>query len=350
MDRTKRIEGFILLGKVFGALAEKDRSKVEPIVSEELWGNWNEAIVQAKILNQWFTRENVLLAFEGLSNMLKEEKVLEWISNYINDLEEEHPKKVGVIMAGNIPLVGFHDMLSVLISGHHFLGKMSSDDRLFYPLIKKQLCAWNNEWESRITLLEDKLSDYDAVIATGSNNTAKHFEYYFSKVPNIIRRNRNGIAIFSGDESKEEIYEFGKDLFQFFGLGCRNVSKIFLPEGFELNRIYEGIFEHGEVINHNKWCNNYDYNKAVFLMSEFPFLDNNFLLLKEQKEGFISPLGSLYYEYYTDKAELLKSLEERKEEVQCIIGREFIPFGKSQSPELWDYADGVDTMKFLTAL
>ena len=300
--------------------------------------------------NPWFTKENVLMAFSGLADMLREEKMLDWISTYINELNEDVPKNIGVIMAGNIPLVAFHDMMSVLLSGHCFVGKMSSDDRLFYPLIKEQLISWNDGWKDRIILLEDKLKSFDAVIATGSNNTAKHFEYYFSRFPNIIRKNRNGIAIFSGDETKEDIFEFGKDVFQFFGLGCRNVSKIFLPKGFELNRIFEGIFEHGEVIQHNKWCNNYDYNKAVFLMSSFPFLDNNFLLLKEDEESIISPLGTLYYSYYDDKDQLMNKLEDRKEEIQCIVGRGFIPFGKSQNPELWDYADDVDTMKFLTSL
>ena len=350
LDRSKRIEAFILLGKVFEALSNEDRTHVEPIISEEQWTDWMDKIESAKILNPWFTKLNVQAALGGLSEMLKEEKVLDWVSTYINDLNEDDPKKVGVIMAGNIPLVGFHDMMSVLISGHIFLGRMSSEDRLFYPLIKNLLVSWDDSWKDRIVLVEDRLEGMEAVIATGSNSSAKHFEYYFSKYPNIIRKNRNGIAIFSGSESKEEIFEFGKDVFQFYGLGCRSVSKVYLPEGFELNRIFEGIYEHNEVIKHNKWCNNYDYNKAVFLMSQFPFLDNNFILLKEDEESIVSPLGTLYYAYYSNKESLIESLNERKDEIQCIIGNGFIPFGRSQYPELWDYADDVDSMAFLTSL
>ncbi|MEM7163204.1 MAG: acyl-CoA reductase [Bacteroidota bacterium] len=350
MDRSKRIEAFILLGKVFKALSQQEMKGVESIISIDLVEEWNEAIEKAQILNPWFTKDNVILALEGLGEMLEEDKILEWISIYISELQELEPLNIGVIMAGNIPLVGFHDMLCVLISGHVFHGKMSSEDRLFYPLIKKTFLAWDQGWDELVHLYEDKLASFDAIIATGSNNTAKHFEYYFGKYPNIIRKNRNAIAIFSGDETKEDIREFGKDLFQFFGLGCRNVSKLFLPQGFELNRIFEGIYEYGEVINHHKWCNNYDYNKAVFLMSSFKFLDNNFLLLKEQEGNLISPLGTLYYEFYEDRNEVIESLEQRKDEIQCIVGRDFIPFGRSQKPELWDYADGVDTMKFLSKL
>lgn len=350
MDLTARTKSFVQLGQLFFALSKDDYTIVNSTVSESQWNNWVEAQSQAQSRNQWFTQEYIQLAFEGISFMLQEEKVVDWLSKYILKMDNVRPKNVGVIMAGNIPLVGFHDMLCVLVSGHNFLGKMSSDDNVFYPLIKDQLVHWNEGWKGRISLLEKKLEGHEAVIATGSNNTAKHFEYYFKDYPHIIRKNRNAVAILNGDESKDDIFELGKDIFQFFGLGCRNVSKIFLPEGFELSRLYEGIFEHGEVIHHNKWCNNYDYNKAVYLMSQFPFLDNNFLLLKEDNDAIISPLGVLFYEFYTNEEALRKKLSERVDEIQCLISSNDISFGKAQSPELLDYADGVDTMKFLVGL
>ncbi|NND77836.1 MAG: acyl-CoA reductase [Flavobacteriales bacterium] len=331
-------------------MALGERKDAQDFVSQTQWEKWNLAKEHAQVYNQWFTQQNIDLAFKGLGNMLEENKAVEWLSKYVQKFPATEEKKVGVIMAGNIPLVGFHDMMCVLISGHKALCKMSSDDNVFYPLIKEQLVSWNNEWEDKICLIDEKLEGHEAVIATGSNNTARYFEYYFKEVPHIIRKNRNAVAILDGNESKEEIFNLGEDIFQFFGLGCRNVSKVFLPEGFELNRIYEGIFEHGEVIHHNKWCNNYEYNKAVYLLSTFPFLDNNFLLLKEDDEAIVSPLGVLFYQFYRDEQELRKLLEGREEEIQCIISKKDIPFGKAQCPELWDYADGVDTMEFLIGL
>lgn len=350
MDLTARTESFVRMGKLFRALAIGERKEVEDLVSETQWENWENAKEQAQIFNQWFTQKNITLAFRGLGEMLEEEKLVEWLSKYVKRMSQVESKKVAIIMAGNVPMVGFHDLMCTLISGHTAMCKMSSDDKIFYPLIKEQLVSWNSQWEDRIVLVEERLKGHEVVIATGSNNTARYFEYYFKDVPHIIRKNRNAVAILNGDESKDEIFELGKDIFQFFGLGCRNVSKVYLPKGFVLDRVYEGIFDHGEVIHHNKWCNNYDYNKAVYLLSKFPFLDNNFLLIKEDKEALVSPLGVLFYEFYEDESELRSGLKERENEIQCIVSNKDIPFGKAQCPELWDYADGVDTMDFLVDL
>ena len=350
MDLTARTESFVRMGKLFKALAIGERNEVEDLVSEGQWEKWQAAKVQAQSHNQWFTPQNIELTFSGLGKMLEENKLVEWLSKYIQKMSHINEKKVGIIMAGNIPLVGFHDLLCALISGHTALCKLSSDDNIFYPLIKEQLTTWNKDWQDKLVLVEERLKGHEAVIATGSNNTARYFEYYFKDVPHIIRKNRNAVAILNGEESKDEIFELGKDIFQFYGLGCRNVSKVYLLKGFVLDRFYEGIFEHGEVIHHNKWCNNYDYNKAVYLLSQFPFLDNNFLLLKEDKEALVSPLGVLFYEFYEDDEQLRNTLKERESEIQCVVSKKDIPFGKAQCPELWDYADGADTMEFLIDL
>lgn len=350
MNLSQRTADFVKMGQLFGALSDHEYQRVESFVGKKEWDKWQNAIQRTEVINPWFTQENIKLSLKGLSGMLEESKIVDWLSKYHENLQEIGSKKVGVIMAGNIPLVGFHDFLCVLISGHYLLAKLSSDDNVLFPMIREQLIIWNEDWNDRIAFLDEKMKGHQAVIATGSNNTSRYFDYYFKDVPKIIRKNRSGVAILDGNESHEELKALGKDIFQYFGLGCRNISKLFLPRGYNLNKIYEGIYEFNEVINHNKYCNNYDYYRAIYLLNQFEFLDNNFLLLKEQEADIASPLGVLYYEYYDNRSELMELLEKREDEVQCIISRELIPFGQSQFPELWDYADGVDTMDFLSEL
>jgi Acyl-CoA reductase (LuxC) len=261
-------------------------------------------------------------------------------------------KTIAVITAGNIPLVGFHDFLSVLISGQNVLVKQSSSDKSFLPLIRDYLIAINPEFNNRIRFSEEKLKGFDAVIATGSNNTARYFEYYFANYPNIIRRNRNSVAVLKGDETKEELYQLGKDIFQYFGLGCRSVSKLMVPRGYNFDLFFEAVFPYHTLIEIKKYENNYTYNKAVYLMSEFKLLDNGFLMLKEDA-AYSSPIASLFYEYYDSTEALEIKLSDNTESIQCVIGKGnegYIPFGKSQCPELYDYADGVDTLGFLSGL
>lgn len=308
-------------------------------------------IQQSQSYNGWFTEENVYFSLESWSKALTEENLSKWLENY--DFSKVQPKNVGLILAGNIPLVGFHDLLSVLISGHNAIVKLSSNDQQLIKFMVDYLVALDNRFATKVTFVEGKLENFDAVIATGSNNTSRYFEYYFSSKPNIIRKNRNSVAILTGNETKEELIALSEDIFRYFGLGCRNVSKLFVPKEYDFKLFFEAMFTQSEVIHYEKYANNYDYNKAVFLMSNFKLLDNEFLLLKED-EGYASPIGSLFYEKYDSLDELHTRLKNDEEKIQCIVSKELkshhVPFGKTQKPELWDYADGIDTLEFLIEL
>ena len=256
-------------------------------------------------------------------------------------------------MAGNIPLVGFHDFLSVLISGHSVLVKQSSNDKNLLPFLAKYLEYVETTFKGKITFTEEKLTDFDAVIATGSNNTARYFEHYFKGKPSIIRKNRNSVAVLTNNESDKELTNLSNDIFQYFGLGCRSVSKLFVPEGYDFNAFFNGLYNKKEIINNAKYANNYDYNKAVYLMSEFDLLENGFLMIKED-QSYASPIATIFYEYYTDTNKLKEKLKADSEKIQCVVSNNFIDseikFGQTQHPQLWDYADGVNTLDFLAKL
>jgi hypothetical protein len=305
--------------------------------------------------NGWFTLENVLFSLEQWSQALTLDNLQKWHSNY--DFSKVEPKTVGIIMAGNIPLVGFHDFISVLVSGHKVLVKQSSNDKLLLPVIADYLKTIAPEWQEKIELLPDsadgasKMTNFDAIIATGSNNTARYFEYYFAGKPSIIRKNRNSVAVLTGNETSEELSALAEDIFRYYGLGCRNVSKLYVPKNYDFNAFFEAVYSWNSIINQAKYANNYDYNKAVYLMSQFKLLENGFLILKED-ESLNSPIATLFYETYEDFEAVKKELDSRKEEIQCVVGREVIEnevsFGNTQHPQLWDYADSVDTLHFLT--
>lgn len=301
--------------------------------------------------NGWFTKENVLFAIQEWGKTLTGENLSRWVEGY--DLNEEKLKTVGIVMAGNLPLVGFHDFLSVLISGNKVLAKLSSNDKKLLPIIAGYLIAIEPEYKNRISFTEGRMENFEAVIATGSNNTARYFEYYFANKPSIIRKNRNSVAVISGKETREELAALGNDIFRYFGLGCRNVSKLYVPEGYDFDSFYKALAPYVKLLDHAKYANNYDYNKAVYLMSDFKFLDNGFLMLKEDV-NFSSPIATLFYEVYSNKESLEKKLITQKDQLQCVVSREFmeqeIPFGKSQHPSLQDYADNVDTLAFLQQL
>ncbi len=231
--------------------------------------------------NGWFIRENLSFAMKQWSLALTREHLLEWLSGY--DTRHITPKRVAVIMAGNIPLVGFHDFLAVLLLGHSVVVKQSSNDRHLLPYLSKYLEYAEPTLKGRISITEDRLENFDAVIATGSDNTARYFEYYFGKKPNIIRRNRNSVAVLTGKETPEELKALGEDIFRYFGLGCRNVSKIFVPEQYNFDQFFKAIYAYRDIIEITKYANNYDYNKAVYLMSLFEMLENGFLMLKRTK-------------------------------------------------------------------
>jgi hypothetical protein len=356
MNIDNRINAFIKLGQFLKQFSVDGVKNDSTGLNDLFYDDLNELITRVHIHNAWFTEKNVRTAFAALADSLEENTLLDWVSVYIKDLKDrKDPKRVAVIMAGNIPMVGFHDMLCVLISGNKFVGKLSSDDKFLLTFVAKILNQIDPGFSGQIEFTEDQLKNIEAVIATGSNNSSRYFDYYFGKYPNIIRKNRNSVAVLTGAESVSDLHSLGNDVFQYFGLGCRNVSKLFVPKGYVFNSFYESIFDFQDIVNNNKYANNYDYNKTVYLMSNHPsLLDNNFLLLKEDT-SYSSPIGVLFYEFYDDLVVLNKRLEAEQEQIQCIVSSSLdisnaIPFGTAQCPSLNDYADGVDTMRFLINL
>ena len=302
--------------------------------------------------NGWFSPENINRALTGISVMLKEEDLIQFTKN-IN--EPKQAKTVAVIMAGNIPAVGFHDMMCVLLSGHNILIKASSDDTALITFLAGMLIYFEPEFASRINFSDGKLTNFDAVIATGSNNTAKHFEYYFNKYPNIIRKNRSSIAILTGKETIEELKELGKDIFYYFGLGCRNVSKLYVPEDYKFDLLFESVYDYKYVLDNKKYNNNYEYNRAIYLLDLLPFLDNNFLMITENK-SLHAPTSVLFYETYTNESSLVENISQIKENLQCVVsnfeikGLNTLSFGKTQEPGIFDFADDVNTLDFLNTI
>ena len=313
---------------------------------------FNDIFDKAEQQNSWFTRANVIFAFKSWSEALSKNNVQQWLSQYQLP-QTTSPKKILIIMAGNLPLVGFHDLLCVLVAGHKAIVKLSSDDGVLLPYLIKQMKAFAPEWAEAVAFTDDKVTEYDAVIATGSDNTARYFEYYFGKKPHIIRKNRHSVAVLTGEETPEELQDLGKDIFLYYGLGCRSVSKLFVPQGYDFDLLFQAIYPYKDIIEEQKYANNYDYNKAVYLMSLFQLLENGFLLLKED-EHYGSPIATLFYEYYTDVDSLKEKLTTDAEKIQCVVAHNFtteeVDFGETQIPQLWDYADGVDTLNFLLKL
>lgn len=344
---------FVELGKFLKQFSENDTAKESNVLHNDLFFDDFEKLIQlSQSHNGWYTPEQVYFAIKSWADALTEENLDKWLSTYQNEFSQntEDEKSVALILAGNIPLVGFHDFLSVLITGNKALIKTSSNDQHLLPFLAKYLIAVDQNLKDKITFVEGKLENFDAVIATGSNNTARYFEYYFKDKPSIIRKNRNSAAVLNGNESKEELEALGEDIFRYFGLGCRNVSKIFVPKGYSFDAFFEAIFKNQDVIHYEKYANNYDYNKAVFLMSNFKLLDNGFLTIKEDS-SYASPISSVFYEFYETIEDLQARLKADSEQIQCIVSNDLIensiPFGQTQNPQLWDYADNVDTITFL---
>ncbi len=350
-DPSQRLQAFVKLGDFFRAYCDKtDEISSLSDRSGSIFSQFDDVVERAGHSNGWFTRENVLLAIRAYADLLTEPQLNKWLAQYqpVSD-----PRTVAIIMAGNIPLVGFHDFMSVLISGNRVIVKLSSSDSLLLPFIARQLAQTIPAMSSDIVFTEGQLKTFDAVIATGSTNTARYFEYYFREKPHIIRKNRTSIALLTGDESLATLTALGPDIFTFFGLGCRNVSKLFVPTNYDFGLLFDAVRPYEHLLVHSKYANNYDYNKAVYLMSNFPFLDNGFMVLKEDT-GYGSPIATVFYEYYDSNAMMRERLESDREHLQCIVAEkpilDSIPFGSSQHPGLSDYADGVDTMAFLQKL
>jgi hypothetical protein len=301
--------------------------------------------------NPWFTPENVTMALNGITSFLTEKELIRWTSKY--PLEPKNPKTIGVAMAGNIPLAGFHDALCILISGNQLKAKTSSKDSILIKYLMERLVGTEPGFADFVSW-EERLNGSDAVIATGGTNTARYFEYYFRSVPHIIRKNRSSCAIISGDESSADLAALGEDVFSYFGLGCRNISKIYVPPGYDFTPLLLCWEKYNSIIQHHKYANNYDYQRAIHLVNKIPFYDNGIILLKEEA-AMVSHVSVLFYEYYTDASDLLKKVQEQKEKLQCIVSKDAwftgsSPFGKAQFPLVSEYADGIDTLQFLETL
>ena len=321
-------------------------TKLGEYLKTDIYQEAEEQLHLAKVLNPWFTKENIEKALGAWHEQLKVDMLTAWLNPY--KLQEVSiPKKVLIIMAGNIPLVGFHDFLTVLISGHKVVVKMSSTDNVLVKVLIEKLISIAPEFKESIDFIDDvKNRKFDGVIATGSDNSAQYFEYYFKRAKKIIRKNRRSVTVLDGGESDMDLKGLADDVFSYFGLGCRNVSKLFLPKGYDLNKLFEAFFPYSHVVDHKKYGNNYDYNKAIFLMGSNKLVENGFLLMKEDK-SLLSPVAMLYYEYYDDIETVEQFIKENAEQLQCVVSKKDIPFGNTQKPNLWDYADGVDTVEFL---
>lgn len=322
-------------------------------------GNWMlnldesalHAIQQAHHKNPWYTQAYILKQFRSLGQQLTEDKLNTWLLGY-PDIDS--PKVVGLVLAGNLPLVGFHDILTVIIAGFTAQIKVSSDDAGLTSMVLDRLIQIEPLFTDKINVV-DKLSNYDLIIATGSNNSARYFEYYFSSKPHVIRKNRNSVAILTGEENEEDLRKVGYDIFDYFGLGCRSVSKIFIPSGYPISTFFEAIEHFNQSKEHFKYNNNYDYNKSIYLINGEKHFDNGFLLLKEDKD-IASPLAVIFYEEYDDINDVVATINSCKERIQCVVTEgsfelevPVFPLGSSQCPALDDYADSINTLDFLFA-
>lgn len=318
----------------------------EYMLSEDI--NWQYAKEKAGRENSWFIPEFIELSAKNIATQFLDKAALtEWVNHYQLPAINASPKRIGIIMAGNIPLVGFHDLLCVFITGHIAVIKPSSKDETLVKHLVSVMASWNEEINNQV-IFADMLKGCDAYIATGSNNSAGYFEYYFGKYPNIIRRNRTSVAILTGNESAEELSRLADDVYLYFGLGCRNVTKLYVPEGYDFIPLLTAFKKYNHLADFHKYKNNYDYNLSILLLNNKIYMSNESLLLKEDPSLF-SPIGQLNYEFYIDMGKLSAFLKNNRE-LQCIAGRNFTPIGQAQAPSLSDYADGTDTIQFLLTL
>jgi hypothetical protein len=359
-----RISAFAKAGSLLSSYLERTLK-----TAEDNGASWQDRLQQrlelAERKNSWFTQETLDFSLLQWSKALTVENLQEWTKPY--HLENITSKNVALITAGNLPLVGFHDVLCVIISGHHAMIKNSSNDDVLTPLLLEIATSFCAELEESFSYVDGKLENYDAVIATGSNNTARYFEHYFGKKPHIIRKNRNSVAVLTGEETLEQMEALSNDVFLYFGLGCRSVSHLKVPKGYNFDLFFNGMFTKKELIKNEKYLNNYDYNKAVYLMSDFDLLDNEFLLIKEETSSYSSPIASLGYSYYDQIEEVAKEFHQNADQLQCVVvegdaakeiskslgdlgAPQLVSFGTTQTPRLHDYADGVDTFQFLLTL
>jgi len=348
LDTEKIINDLALLGRAFSKMS--DGSVPQPGSEHEILA---DALNRAFLNNPWFIPDFTNYSFKAWALALKEEKIRKWLSAY--DLSYKNKMQtIGLIMAGNIPMVGLHDLLCVLASGNRALIKLSSADEVLIPAVLRVLCTINPEYLEKFAYVDGPLKDFDAIIATGSNNSSRYFDYYFGKYPHNIRKNRNGVAVITGGEKADDLENLAHDIFLYFGLGCRNVSKLYIPEGYDVEKLFPYFSRYSFFADHHKYRNNYDYQKSILLINGIPHHDNGFLLLKKD-DSLISPISVVHTESYNSVDKVSQRLESAHDQVQCVIScskeiKIAILPGTSQCPELWDYADGVDTMDFLVKL
>jgi len=345
MNIKERIEAFTKLGQHIRQIID---NKNITTINDGL-----KSIIENN-KNDWFSPDAIIFMLQNISNNLESNVLIDWTLGYPKLQKQIAPKTVGLVTAGNIPLVGFHDVLCVLISGHRLMIKHSSKDEKLMNWILNLIIEIEPRFNEMIHIEPGQLKNFEAIIATGSDNTARYFEYYFGKYHNIIRKNRNSVAVLTGNETSEELDLLADDMLMYFGLGCRNVSKLFVPENFDIQLIFKSVNRYIHLINHNKYANNYAYNKSIYLMNSTRFLDNNFLILKEDS-GISSPISVVYYERYSDIGQVKERLSTDKELIQCIVAKEgkiagSVGFGQAQQPTFADYADNIDTMEFLLSL
>lgn len=313
----------------------------------------SESIKKATQNNPWFGYEEIEHSLLSICESITYNKIITWLNNYPKLSNIKISKNIGIVMAGNIPLVGFMDFFYVIMSGNNAIVKLSSDDNILFPAIIEILKDINPKIDNYINIVEQKISGFEAIIATGSNNTSRYFEYYFGKYPNIIRKNRNSIAILKGDESLEELIRLADDITTYFGLGCRNVSKILVPNSYNFEHLITALGKKSKILDFYKYKNNYDYQKSILIINRTPFYDCGSVLLT-QNSNLSSPISVVYYDYYNTDNEIANYLEKNKDSLQCIVGKikykNIVKFGKTQSPELGDYSDNVDVMEFLLNL
>ena len=308
---------------------------------------WQNACTQAEQLNNWFTQRFIQTAAEAVANnFLNNDLLRNWADHYHLD-DNITAKTVGIVMAGNIPLVGFHDFLCVFVSGHKQLCKLSSKDDVLLKHLVTKMTEWNPAVAERVQF-NSMLKDCDAYIATGSDNSARYFNYYFGRYPSIIRKNRTSVGILTGNETEAELSLLADDVMQYFGLGCRNITKLYVPTGYDFVPLLNALRKYSWMFDHHKYRNNYDYQLAIYLMNNIYYMTNDCIVLIENEQVF-SPIGTLHYSYYQQQADVINSLQ-GNEQVQAIVGTGHIPFGQAQQPGLMDYADGVDVMAFLLGL
>jgi len=344
MNLNERIESFKKLGRILKQYPNSNDIEADYI--------FKDAARKTEIENPWFTQEQICKSLNSIGESLQEQKIDTWLKPYLKRFESPmNPQTVGLVMAGNIPAVGFHDFLCVLISGNAILGKLSSLDGQLIPAISSFLIETDERWKDSISWTTERLTSFDSLIATGTNNSARYFEYYFRNRPHIIRKNRTGIAILTGNETIEELNGIADDIMSYFGLGCRNVSKIFVPGNYDFKRLLEAIKAYSHYSEHNKYRNNYEFRKSCLLLNKISFIDSGLLLLT-QSTSIASPVAVVNFEFYSRINDIQELVIKEMESIQCIVCNFDFPLphilpGKTQRPELWEYSDAVDTMDFL---